>query len=74
MKIMGLYHCLFKHSIHEFKIKLGTNIRLVYTVDCYQRWFVHICFVFEGIIVHDYIIRIGGASDFWIWSHFEDDH
>ena len=71
---MGLYSTRFRNSLHEFKIKLGTNIRLIYAVDCYQRWFVHVWFVFEGVLVNDYTIRVGVASDFWIWNHFEDDH
>jgi hypothetical protein len=71
--VMGLYFSVYPRSLHEFKVKISDTIFVIYQLDSYQRWLVHVRFVFDGVNIDDDVFYVGKASDEWIARHFEDD-
>ena len=71
---MHLHQCTFYNSLHAFKIKVGGVLVIVYQLDLYQRWFVHIRLALGwGKFVELFSEVVGTASEYWIDNHFEDD-
>ena len=71
---MHLHQYTFSNSLHEFKIKVGGVLAIVYRLDLYQRWIVHIRLALGwGKFVELFSEVVGTASEYWIDNHFGDD-
>ena len=71
---MRQYQPVFPNSLHEFKVKLSGSLSIVFQLDLYERWIVHIRLnlsagKFEGLFSE----IVGTATEFWIDNHFEND-
>ena len=64
----------FSNSLHEFKIKFGGGLTIVYQLDLYERWIVHIRLSLgEGKCDDLFSGLVGMANEFWIENHFGED-
>ncbi len=71
---MHLHQYSFSNSLHEFKIKVGSGLAIVYQLDLYERWILHIRFAL-GLGKFTELFReiVGTATEYWIDNHFGDD-
>lgn len=64
----------FSNSLHEFKIKVGGGLIIVYQLDLYQRWIVNVRLTLGGGKFDDLFSEIvGKADDSWIANYFGED-
>jgi hypothetical protein len=72
---MGLYSAVLPKTLHEFEVDVGGGLAVLYQLDFYQRWFVHI-FLKAGWHYHVGLFQavVGKASERWLVSHFEVCH
>jgi hypothetical protein len=71
---MGLHPAVFPNTLHEFKVNVGGGLVIVYQLDPYERWIVHVCLVLGGGKFDDLFREVvGKADERWIVNHFEDD-
>jgi hypothetical protein len=60
---MGLSFSMFPHTLHEFKVAIGGNLVIVYQLDCYQRWIVHVLLFLEGVVRVELFDGVVGKAD-----------
>ena len=71
---MRLHQYSFSNSLHEFKIKVGGGLAIVYKLDLYERWILHIRYTLGwGKFTELFREMIGTATEYWINNHFGDD-
>lgn len=72
---MPLYSGVFRNSLHEFKVKVGDDMSLMFCLDVYQCWIVHV-FFHGGWFYHIDLCYavVGEADERWIFNHFEESH
>ena len=71
---MHLHQYTFSNSLHEFKIKVSGGLAIVYQLDLYERWILHIRFALGwGKFTELFREMVGTANEYWIGNHFGDD-
>ena len=71
---MRLYQPVFPNSLHEFKVKVGGSLVIVYQLDLCERWIVHVRLVLGRGKFDDLFNEMVGTVDkCWIDNYFEDD-
>ena len=71
---MHLHQYTFSNSLHEFKIKFGSGLAIVYQLDLYERWIVHVRLVLGRGRFDDLFSEVvDKADERWIDNHFGDD-
>ena len=71
---MRQYQPVFPNSLHEFKVNVGGGLVIVFQLDLFERWIIHIRLVLGGGKSDDLFSEIVGlTNEFWIDNHFEDD-
>ena len=71
---MQQFQLVFPNSLHEFKLNVGNGLVIIYQLDFYERWIVHIRLALGENKFHDlFSVRVGTAENFWIGNHFGDD-
>jgi hypothetical protein len=68
---MGFYVGTFPHTLHEFKVAVGGNLVIVYQLDCYQRWVVHVLLFLGGLRTELFFDVVGKADAGWVDNCFE---
>ena len=71
---MRQYQPVFPNSLHEFKINVGGGLAIVYQLDLYERWIVHVRLVLGRCKFDDLFNEmVCRATEYWIDNHFGDD-
>ena len=70
---MGFYSDISPNSLYMKVILIG-GLVIVYQLDLYERWIVHIRSVLGGSKFDDLFYEVvGKADEGWIDNHFEDE-
>ncbi len=71
---MHLHQYSFSNSLHEFKIKVGSGLAIVYQLDLYERWILYIRLALGwGKFTELFREMVGTATEYWIANYFGDD-
>lgn len=70
---MGLYSAVLPKTLHEFKVDVGGGLVVMYQLDFYQRWVVHVFLVLYGVRTELFFVVVGKADECWVDNHFEDE-
>ena len=71
---MHLHQYTFSNSLHEFKIKVGGGLAIVYQLDFYERWIVHVRLVLgRGKFDDLFSEMVCRANEYWIDNHFGEE-
>jgi hypothetical protein len=71
---MHPHNYVFSNSLHEFKINAGGGLVIVYQLDLYERWILHICLALSwNEIVELFREVVGTASEYWLDTFFQED-
>jgi hypothetical protein len=69
---MGLSFGMFPHTLHEFKIAIGGGLAVLYQLDFYQRWIVHVFLVAGSGFGYELFSEVVGKADSgWVDRLFE---
>ena len=70
---MVLHYPIFPNTLHEFIVRICGNIAVIFQLDMFQRWFIHVYFIVCRKGFRLFSKMIGKADDCWIEHHFDDD-
>ncbi len=71
---MNLYSEIYPNTLYAKAILVGGGLVIVYQLDSYERWIVHVRYVLGGLEFEDLFCEVvGKASEGWVDNHFEDD-
>jgi hypothetical protein len=71
---MALDSFTYLNSLYEKSTFIGGGLVIVYQLDIYQRWILHVRYVKGGLKFEDlYYEVVGKAEENWLDNHFEDD-
>lgn len=60
------------HYVNVFRV--GRGLIIVYQLDLYERWIVHVRCVEGGLEFEDLFFEVvGKVAEGWLQNHFEDD-
>lgn len=71
---MNSYSEIYPNSQHVSTVLIGGGLIIVYELDLYERWIVHIRYVKGWSRFEDLFFEVvGKADEQWVENHFEDD-
>ena len=72
---MNPYPEIYSNSLFIKATHVGGGLVVVYQLDAYERWIVHVRYVLGGLKFEDlFFVVVGKADEGWIDNHFEDDY
>jgi len=74
---MGLCCSVFPKTLHEAKVDIGGCLVIMYQLDCYERWIVHVFLRLFGDSMLELFFEVVGKADVgWVDKHFGefDEH
>jgi hypothetical protein len=71
---MNPYSETYPNSLFINVVPIGGGLVVVYQLDCYERWIVHVRYVLCGLTFEDLFWEVvGRVSEGWLDNRFEDD-
>jgi hypothetical protein len=70
---MPLSFGMFPHTLYEFKVDIGGGLAVLYQLDCYQRWVVHVFLFLYGVRTELFFGVVGKADSSWVDKRFGDE-
>jgi hypothetical protein len=71
---MSLYSGIYPNTLHDKWIFIGGGLIIVYQLDAYERWIVHVRYILSGNKFEDLFCEVvGKAGEGWLDNHFEDN-
>jgi len=71
---MKSYSEIYPNSQYVTAVRVGGGLIIVYQLDLYERWIVHVRYVLGGLKFEDiFCVVVGKADEGWIDNHFEDN-
>ena len=70
---MVLCYPFFPNTLHEFVVRICGNIAVIFQLDIFQRWVIHVYLMVCKKGFWLFSKMIGKADDCWIENHFDDD-
>jgi len=71
---MSLYENFYPNSLFVKAMHAGGGLIVIYQLDAYQRWIVHVRYILGGLKLEDLFWQVvGRASEDWLEKYFEED-
>jgi hypothetical protein len=65
---------IYSNTLYAKANHVGGGLIIIYQLDSYERWIVHVRYVRGGLNFEDLFYEVvGKATEGWIDNHFEDD-